>query len=98
MDVDESLTLDRLGKWALYFNEEGVWEEKYMRILIKEDPIFQQAHETFNKFTANDEHLERYEALMKYERDKAQAISDGREEGLEIGRKVGLEEGRVEGR
>ena len=59
---------------------------KDMKIIIKEDPIFQQAHETFYKFTAIDEYLERYEARMKYERDKAQAISDSREQGREEGR------------
>ncbi len=96
--TDQKVPADRLSQWAWYFKEEGVWEEEDMKIIIKEDPIFQQAHDTFNKFTANDEYLERYEARMKYERDKAQAISDGREEGLEIGREQGREEGLELGR
>ncbi len=76
---------DRLRKWAWYFREEGIWEEEDMKIILKEDPIFQKAHDTFNNFTANDEYMELYEARMKYERDRAQALSDSWEDGLEKG-------------
>ncbi|MBF9015972.1 MULTISPECIES: Rpn family recombination-promoting nuclease/putative transposase [unclassified Oceanispirochaeta] len=82
--VDPSrIPADRLNKWAYFFKEEGILEEDEMKILIKDDPIFEQAHETFNKFTADDELREIYEGRMKFKRDQAQFMSDAREEGRE---------------
>jgi predicted transposase/invertase (TIGR01784 family) len=95
--VPENIPTDRLLKWAWFFREEGVVEEEDMKILIKDDPIFEKAHNTFNQFTANDELRDKYEARMKYEHDRAQAISDGWEDGRELGLELGLKEGLKKG-
>ena len=39
----EKIPMDRLLKWAYYFREEGEVEENDMKILIKDDPIFEQS-------------------------------------------------------
>ena len=62
---------DRLVKWMYYFKEEGILEDDEMKIIFKDDPIFEQAHETFQQFTADDELRMRYEAREKWERDLA---------------------------
>ena len=51
----EKIPSDRLLKWIYFFKDEGVLEEDEMKIIIKDDPIFEQAHETFSKFTADKE-------------------------------------------
>ena len=88
---------NRLLKWAYFFNEEGIVEENDIKILIKDDPIFEKAHETFHEFTASDELRELYEGRMKFKRDQAQLICDAREEGLEKGRNEGILQGREQG-
>ena len=71
--VDPSVApSDRLLKWMYYFKEEGILEDDEMKkIIIKDDPILEQAHETFKEFTADKEMREKYEAREKWERDQA---------------------------
>ena len=64
---------DRLVKWMYYFKEEGILEDDEMKVIFKDDPIFEQAHETFQQFTADDELKMRYEAREKLQRDQASA-------------------------
>ncbi|MBF9018905.1 MULTISPECIES: Rpn family recombination-promoting nuclease/putative transposase [unclassified Oceanispirochaeta] len=82
----------RLQKWMWYLKEEGNLEENDMNIILKDDPVFEKAHNTFRKFTADEMLREKYEARMKWESDRASAIGDAWDDGIEQGR----EQGRTE--
>ena len=41
------------------------------KIIIKDDPLLEQAHETFKEFTADKEMRAKYEAREKWEHDQA---------------------------
>ncbi len=82
---------NRLEKWAYFFKKEGLLsEEEEMQVLIKNDSVMERAHESYKKFTANDEMVEIYEAREKRIKDEASNIAYAREEGLEQGIEQGL--------
>ncbi|MDC7234682.1 MAG: Rpn family recombination-promoting nuclease/putative transposase [Spirochaetales bacterium] len=80
----------RLQKWMWYLKEEGNLGEDDMNIILKDDPVFEKAHDTFRKFTTDEMLKEKYDARMKWESDRATAIDeawvDGNEQGIEKGR------------
>lgn len=68
-----------------------------MRILLKENPQINKAHDKYVAFTRDEELLDAYEAHMKWKRDYYSGIEsarrEGKEEGIEEGREEGIEEG-----
>ncbi len=98
MDLDKETLDSRLEKWAFFFNNEGLsTEEEKMKILIKNDPVIKHAHNSYEKFTADDEMLQVYEAREKRLHDEATRLSDAKEEGLQKGRLEGLHQGMEKG-
>ena len=96
--VDPSvMPSDRLMRWMYYFKEEGILEDDEMKIIIKDDPIFEQAHDTFKRFTADEELRHRYLAREMWQRDQAQHRANVMEEGREEGRKEGIQIGEERG-
>ena len=93
--VDPSVVpSDRLVKWMYYFKEEGILEDEEMKkIIIKDDPLLEQAHETFKEFTADKEMREKYEAREKWERDQAWRRYNAEQRAMEKGLKKGLKKG-----
>ena len=87
---------DRLKKWMYYFIEEGILEDNEMKIIFQDDPIFEQAHETFKEFTADKELRERYEAREKWRKDQAWYRGNAERRGLEQGLEQGREETTLE--
>jgi predicted transposase/invertase (TIGR01784 family) len=87
IDVESSnIFKNRLEKWAYFFKKEGLLsEEEEMQVLIKNDSVMERAHESYKKFTSNDEMLEIYEAREKRIRDEASNIAYAREQGIEQG-------------
>ena len=87
MDVENrEIFTSRLEKWAYFFKKEGfLSEEEEMHVLIKNDSVMECAHESYKKFTSNDEMLEIYEAREKRLRDEASNIAYAREQGIEQG-------------
>ncbi|MCP4162960.1 MAG: hypothetical protein GY760_23100 [Deltaproteobacteria bacterium] len=77
---------NRLEKWAFFFKREGLEsEEEKMKILIKNDPVMKHAHNNYEKFRADDELLQVYEAREKRLHDEATRLSDALEEGRQKG-------------
>ncbi len=64
-----------------------------MKILIKNDPVIKHAHSSYEKFTADDELLQVYEAREKRLHDEAARLSDAKEEGL----LEGMQKGHLKG-
>lgn len=81
--VDPSVVpTDRLVKWMYYFKEEGILEDEEMKkIIIKDDPLLEQAHETFKEFTADKEMRAKYEAREKWEHDQASLRYNAKQQG-----------------
>ncbi len=98
MDLDKETLNNRLEKWAFFFKKEGLQiEEEKMKILIKNDPVMEHAHKSYEKFTADDELLQVYEAREKRLHDEATRLSDAMEEGLQKGRVEGMQKGHLKG-
>ncbi len=96
MDIDKDTLDNRLEKWAFFFKNEGlVSEEEKMKILIKNDPVMKHAHKNYEKFKADDELIQVYEAREKRLHDEATKLSDARQEGKQEGRKEGLIESAI---
>lgn len=84
----------QLEKWMYYLKNEGKTEgDETMKILLKENPQINQAHEKYISFTKDEELIDAYEAHMKWKRDYNSGIESARQEG----RKEGRQEGRQEG-
>ncbi len=66
-----------------------------MKILIKNDPVIKHAHTTYERFTADDEMLQVYEAREKRLHDEETRLSDAIEEGIQKGRQEGRQEGSL---
>lgn len=84
-----------LRKWIDFFSKEG---KEDMTILLKDDPVLEKAHESYEKFTKNDQLLEMYEAREKWKRDYESGLHAAMEEGMEKGREEGREEGMEKGK
>ncbi len=73
-----------------------------MRILLKENPILNKAHEKYVSFSMDPELVDAYEARMKWKLDHESALDDaltrGLKQGMEKGIEKGMEQGRAEGR
>ncbi len=83
---------NRLEKWAYFFKNEGLLsEEEEMQVLIKNDSVMEQAHESYKKFTSNNEMLEIYEAREKRLKDEASNIAYARKQGIEQGLNSAIE-------
>ncbi len=72
-------------------------EEEKMKILIKNDPVMEHAHKSYEKFAADDELLQVYEAREKRLHDEATRLSDAKEEGLLEGIEKGIQKGIQKG-
>ncbi|PIE03950.1 MAG: hypothetical protein CSA76_06815 [Spirochaetales bacterium] len=64
-----------------------------MRILLKENPILNKAHEKYLAFSMDPELVDAYEARMKWKLDHDSALDDALERGL----KQAIEKDRAEG-
>jgi predicted transposase/invertase (TIGR01784 family) len=80
-----------LEKWLAYFKYEGE-EEAIMRTVIKEDTIFNKAHEEYSRFVQDDEMVTLYEARMKWQLDYNSGMAAAEEKGIE----KGIEKGKIE--
>ncbi len=69
-----------------------------MKILIQNDPVIEHAHKSYEKFTANDEMLQVYEAREKRLHDEATRLYDAMEEGIQKGLQTGIQKGIQTGR
>jgi len=92
----------QLEKWLYYLKNEGKAEEdEAMRILLKENPSINKAHEKYISFTKDEELIDAYEAHMKWKRDYysgiASAKREGKEEGMRVGEEKGIRVGKEEG-
>ena len=98
IDVENMETFkNRLEKWAYFFKNEGLLsEEEEMQVLIKNDSIMKQAHESYKKFTSSNEMLEIYEAREKRIKDEVSNIAFAREQGIEQGIEQGSYDKAVE--
>jgi len=87
MDGQEISELtSRLEKWAFFFKKEGtIPQNKLEEILLKGDPIMKQAHDSYDRFTADDRYIELYEARLKAERDRVTRERCAREDGFDEG-------------
>ncbi|MBI9103676.1 MAG: Rpn family recombination-promoting nuclease/putative transposase [Spirochaetales bacterium] len=93
LDVRNNLHT-RLEKWAYFFIQEGrVSEEELERLLLKGDSIMKKAHESYQKFTIEDQYKELYDAREKARKDEASRNHYAHEEGRKEGREEGLKEG-----
>lgn len=92
MDVENKKSLsNRMEKWAYFFKKEGLLnEEEEMKILIGNDPVMENAHNSYKKFTADDELLQVYEAREKRLRDEASRLAAAEEKGIQKGIQRGL--------
>ncbi len=72
-------------------------EEDKMKILINNDPVIKHAHKSYEKFTADDEMLQVYEAREKRLHDEATRLSDAKEEGIQAGLQKGIQKGIQKG-
>ncbi|MDY0133357.1 MAG: Rpn family recombination-promoting nuclease/putative transposase [Desulforegulaceae bacterium] len=89
----------QLEKWLYYLKNEGKTEgDEAMRILLKENPEINKAHDKYVAFTRDEELLDAYEAHMKWQRDYNSGIESARREGEKKGIRIGEERGRQEGR
>jgi len=60
-----------------------------MTILLKDEQVLEKAHDTFKRFTAEEELREQYEARWKLKMDQASALGDALEdERLKTARKL----------
>ncbi len=89
---------NELKKWLYFLKNEGQKEDENMRILLKENPILNKAHEKYLAFTMDPELVDAYEARMKWKLDHASALDDALERGLKQGREEGREEGSLRSR
>ncbi|MDY0133361.1 MAG: hypothetical protein RBR53_11935, partial [Desulforegulaceae bacterium] len=71
--------------------------DEAMRILLKENPEINKAHDKYVAFTRDEELLDAYEAHMKWQRDYNSGIESARREGEKKGIRIGVERGRQEG-
>ena len=78
-NVQEALK-DKLAKWAFFFPNEG---REGKEILIKNDCVMKNAHQAYQKFTADDQMRQIHEAREKRIRDEATNLEWAREQGLE---------------
>ena len=85
-----------LNQWINYFINEG--RETNMKILLKDDPIMEKAHNVYKRFTEDEKLREMYEAREKFRRDLASQMHVSEQRGIEKGIKKGREEGRKEGK
>ena len=102
INIDPSvIPSDRLMRWMYYFKEEGILEDDEMKIIINDDPIFEQAHDTFKRFTADEELRHRYlarEMCKEIRPSIGQMLwKKGREEGRKEGIQIGEERGEARG-
>lgn len=89
----------QLEKWLYYLKNEGKTEgDEAMRILLKENPEINKAHDKYVAFTRDEELLDAYEAHMKWKRDYNSGIESARREGEAKGIRIGEERGRQAGR
>ncbi len=92
-------TDNELEKWLYFLKNEGKAEEdEKMRILLKENPSLNKAHEKYLAFGMDPELVDAYEARMKWKLDHDSALDDALSRGLKQGREEGRQEGREEGR
>ena len=84
----------QLEKWLYYLKNEGKAEgDEAMKILLKENPSINKAHEKYISFTKDEDLIDAYEAHMKWKRDYYSGIESAKREGLEEGRQEGRQEG-----
>ncbi|MFN2266790.1 MAG: Rpn family recombination-promoting nuclease/putative transposase [Desulfonatronovibrio sp.] len=84
----------QLEKWLYYLKNEGKAEgDETMKILLKENPSINKAHEKYLSFTKDEELIDAYEAHMKWKRDYYSGIESAKREGKEEGKREGKEEG-----
>ncbi len=96
MDLEKETLSNRLEKWAFFLKKEGLQtEEEKMKILIKNDPVMEHAHNSYERFAADDELLQVYEAREKRLHDEATRLSDAMEEGMQKGMEKGIEKGSL---
>jgi len=85
----------QLEKWLYYLKNEGKTEgDEAMKILLKENPEINKAHDKYVAFTRDEELLDAYEAHMKWQRDYNSGIESARREGEAKGREEGRQEGQ----
>ena len=80
---------NRLEKWGYFFKKEGLLtKEEEVKVLIGDDPIMEQAHECYRKFTMDDHLRARAESREKFLRDQLSNIAHAKEEGRKEGKRA----------
>ncbi len=69
-----------LERWIAYLKYEGM-EDTTMKLVIKDDPVFEKAHEEYSRFTEDDAMREMYEAREKWRKDYNTGMAEARHEG-----------------
>ena len=87
---------DDADRWAYFLRHGGEWDSATMPAFLNA-PEFLQATGTLAMLAQSDTERERYEARIKFERDRAAAEDDATERGLAKGMARGLAQGLEEG-
>jgi len=79
--IEKLLRNTTLEKWLLYFKYEGSGEET-LKTILKDEPVLQNMHSNYKKFTMDDKLRDAYESRKKAEMDQRSMLVSARQEGM----------------